>query len=220
MSIRIEIIDPTIKDEKMLVATARFLMEIAGHQMVPAPVEVKASVTTVEVIEKTKTKRNKKDKEVNKVAEMIGFDLGKPGEDRTIEVPVAPPYAHSVPPFESSQVPPPPPMEKVVKEHKELDIPMDEREQTSIEELNAIGSEIVKKHNGEAPPFTPPPPVKIDFNSLIAKITKLTDEKKLENVDVLRIVKSHGLDKTHFLSTNPHLVEVVSMDIDKFVEGK
>jgi hypothetical protein len=203
MTIRIEIIDPTIKDEKMLVATARFLMELAGHQMVPAPKEeTVASRFTKEIvdaavkidediamevikenqeqppaeIEKNKSKRKKKDSMTLEEAKKIQesyFSVGFPGADKSKSEVPVP----TAPPF---------------------------------------------AHCGTPEPLAPPPPVetKIDFNSLIAKITKLTDEKKLENADVLRIVRTHGLDKTHYLSTNPHLIEAVNADIDKFVEGK
>lgn len=216
MSIRIEIIDPTIKDEKMLVATARFLMEIAGHQMVPAPVEVKAPVVTVtetlEIVDEVhavkvnktkeeveavlnKTKRKKKEKVLTN--KEIDTFLGK----KLLEVePILVEEFNNTPPFFPDQVAPP---------YAHCAAPID---------APPPPVEILESETPQAPfPIDPP---KIDFNSLIAKITKLTDEKKLENADVLRIVRAHGLDKTHYLSTNPHLIEAVSIDIDRFAEGK
>jgi hypothetical protein len=204
MTIRIEIIDPTIKDEKMLVATARFLMELAGHQMVPAPVEVKEQKLNEGEIPVTL--------EDLKVDGSIGYYEGNP-----------------------------PAHEKLVEEHEKLVAELDnltiekkqrrkkmkttklEKHLTDKEIDSFLGEKLlesehvlVEEFNNTPPFFQVTPPPKIDFNSLIGKITKLTAEKKLVAEDVLKIVRSYGLSHTYELSTNPQLIEKVNASIDKF----
>lgn len=211
MTIRIEIIDPTIKDEKMLVATARFLMELAGHQMVPAPMEESlAKRFTNEIVNAAvKIDTDIAMEVVNEMQQQTPVEyLQGWAKDHNERV-------EAVNGIDKV-------MEEVIEKTKKKRKPKKEEQEETILPMR---SEVIPPpfaHCGTPEPVAPPPPVetKIDFNSLIAKITKLTDEKKLENADVLRIVRTHGLDKTHYLSTNPHLIEAVNADIDKFVEGK
>ena len=216
MTIRIEITDPKIEDEKMLVATARFLMELAGHQMVPAPTMPTATIEDVVRVNE-ELDINKAKQGIAKFTEEV---IKSWAEKETIE--------NKEPEIACLG---PNPKEAIRKFKEERDIELNKSKRKKKVKEIVESDEKTPLHflqefsvsNAEITAAVPPPPVepvKMDFNFLIKKIAKLIADEKMQQIDILNIVRKHGLDKTHSLLTRPDLTEIVNSDIDAFLERK
>jgi len=211
MSIRIEITDVTNEDRASLVKLAKYLLESAGHQMVyqmpkenlkPIPPEGVTPETTVAPVKESEELVEFYNAEIGKMEKITKKELVKKiikhDEDRSERI-----------------------MDVI---EKALDKPKRKKSTSDI------GKEIAKTNEDimtevAIPPYghcaVPTPPISpINFNTFMTKITGLRADGKITDLELLNIVRSHGLDRTHKLSTNPELVPLVNADVDKFVEGK
>ena len=215
MNLQIEI---DLKNEKQLVATARYLMELAGHQMVPAPVELQKSRININTTS------------VNKDGIIESHSIGetilpfKPSKDDG--KPIHTKFAEAI---IDAAVDVDTKIGMEVIEEKKI-----RKAKKSVEPLTST-SEKEKERTlvVPAPPYAHcAPPViftkleepiqtptteAVTFGTTISKITKLINEKKLTHGQVLEIIGKYGLTKTTQLSTADDLLPSINVELEKFV---
>ena len=235
--IKIEIIDPCKENPDVLVKTAAYLMELAGHKMIKAP-EVGKEVSEIidEMFNNSNKEKNTLDT-VNTLKASVPNEIVNGGteapyqncseSDLTNYTPV-----NYVPPtFESLA-------KDVDKAIGKLENsgnlpPLSEKQIDEAAEImeKELKPKKKKKSNGyiSTPPapiapleeiIEPPPITPVNFHMVTRKIVSAIKEGKITQEEINLILGNHGLVQLKDLHTAPHAIEPINKDLDQALRGK
>lgn len=230
--LKIEIIDPQNLSQKELIATAEYLLKIAGHEMQLAKAADLARAPKFPVYEappQSQVDNTIVGTENTVMASSPGISLTQP-----LEIPPPPPVSAAI----EEDIPIleyPDPSADEFNSETELDdenIPWDERIHTRSRALDLNGrwktkhtvkkSDIEKIKNQirvkviDVPP--PPGPVEITYPALVTRLMKLIGEGRVNHASVQDVIKSVGLGSLADLGKHPELVARVSKGIDLMLQ--